>query len=117
MSSEDTPLNNAAATPALMKNVLLSAAGAEVAPQNCSNTLDFHSVFFVSRLTTKSTNNSILHVMHFISTIFSLHTSIFDFIVRKGVPLIMVIQRTITGVKFPSVPFESQIPCPPQRKP
>jgi len=31
--------------------------------------------------------------------------------------LIMVIQRTITGVKFPSVPCEFQIACPPQRGP
>lgn len=53
--------------------------------------------------------------MHFISGELSLHTTIFDFIVRKGVPLIMVIQRTITGVKFPSVPCEPQIACPPQR--
>lgn len=54
--------------------------------------------------------------MRFISGL-SLHTTIFDFIVRKGVPLIMVIQRTITGVKFPSVPCEPQIACPPQREP
>lgn len=117
MSSVDTMPNNVAATPSLMKNVLLSAAGAQVAPQSCFNTLNFHSVFFFSRLTTRSTNNSILHIMHFISGGLSLHTTIFDFIVRKGVPLIMVIQRTITGVKFPSVPCEPQIACPPQREP
>ncbi len=72
---------------------------------------------FLFRLTARSTNNCILHVMHFISRGLSLHITIFDFIVRKGVPLIMVIQRTITGVKFPSVPCEPQIACPPQREP
>lgn len=118
MSSVDTLQNNAAATPSPMKNVLLSAAGAQVAPQSCTNTLHFHSVFFFfSRLTTRSANNYTSHVMNFISRGLSLHTTIFDFIVRKGVPLIMVIQWTITGVKFPSVPCEPQIACPPQREP
>jgi len=74
-------------------------------------------LFLLSRLTTLSTNNYTFHNMHFISSELSLHTTIFDFIVRKGVPLIMVIRRTITGVQFPSAPCEPQIACPPQSEP
>lgn len=51
------------------------------------------STLFFSRQITRFTNSFILHIMHFESGRLSLHTTIFDFIVRKGVPLIMVMAQ------------------------
>lgn len=51
------------------------------------------SILFFSRQITRFTNSFILHIMHFESGRLSLHTTIFDFIVRKGVPLIMVMAQ------------------------
>lgn len=79
--------NNVAVTRFLMKNVLLAAAG--VAPRRCPDSFPF---CFLSTLTAHSTGN--LHIpcnaFYYQRTRTSYH--IFNFITRKGVLLIMVVQ-------------------------
>lgn len=79
--------NNVAVTRFLMKNVLLSAAG--VAPQSCPNSFPF---CFLSTLTTHSTRNFYIpcNAFYYQRTRTSYH--IFNFITRRGVLLIMVVQ-------------------------
>lgn len=99
MSRVDTVQNNAAVTPSLMKNVLPSAAG--VAPPSCPNTPAFHSAFLLFPQSDHKVHKY-LHTWRILSSPDSHFIPAFlNFIARKGVSLIMVIERTITGVEFP----------------
>lgn len=78
--------NNVAVTRFLMRNVLLSAG---VAPQSCPNSFPF---CFLSTLTTHSTRNLYIPCNAFYYQRTRTWYHIFNFITRKGVLLIMVVQ-------------------------